>query len=144
MSIPLITSSQIRAGRHLANLSQSDIAKATGLSLPTIRRVESEREVSVSDEAVAAVRAALESAGVEFTNGSQPGVKMKLIERGHRVRLRLISEKHAATLGVRAGEVATVHEWRVQPGDPPWGRFRLRLPSGAITDWLETGNFERA
>jgi transcriptional regulator with XRE-family HTH domain len=61
----------------LANLSQSDIAEATGLSLPTIRRAESEREVSVSGEAVAAIRAALEAAGVEFTNGEQPGVRLR-------------------------------------------------------------------
>jgi transcriptional regulator with XRE-family HTH domain len=77
MSRTLITSSQLRAARHLANLSQPDIATATGLSLPTIRRAESEREVSVSDDAVATIRAALEAAGVEFTNGGQPGVRMR-------------------------------------------------------------------
>ena len=77
MSIPLITSSQIRAGRHLANLSQPDIAKATGLSLPTIRRAESERKVSVSADAISAIRAALEAAGVEFTNGDEPGVRLR-------------------------------------------------------------------
>ena len=77
MSIALITSSQIRAARHLANLSQPDIAKATGLSLPTIRRAESERQVSISDDALAAIRAALEAAGVEFTNGDEPGVKLR-------------------------------------------------------------------
>jgi transcriptional regulator with XRE-family HTH domain len=77
MSMVLITSSQIRAARHLANLSQSAVAKATGLSLPTIRRAESEREVSVSDDAVAAIRAALEAAGIEFTNGEQPGVRLR-------------------------------------------------------------------
>jgi len=77
MSTTLITSSQIRAGRHLANLSQADIAAATGLSLPTIRRAESAREVSVSDDAIAAIRAALEAAGVEFTNGDQQGVRLR-------------------------------------------------------------------
>jgi transcriptional regulator with XRE-family HTH domain len=77
MSIVLITSSQIRAARHLANLSQADVAKATGLSLPTIRRAESELEVSVSRDAVKAICAALESAGVEFTNGDEPGVKLR-------------------------------------------------------------------
>jgi hypothetical protein len=79
MSTALITSSQIRAGRHLANLSQPDIARATGLSLPTIRRAESERKVSISEEAVAAIRAALEAAGVEFIaqNGGGPGVRLR-------------------------------------------------------------------
>jgi transcriptional regulator with XRE-family HTH domain len=73
----LISPAQIRAARHLANLSQADIAKATGLSLPTIKRVESDREVSVSEDAQTAVRRALEAAGVEFTNGDQPGVRLK-------------------------------------------------------------------
>jgi transcriptional regulator with XRE-family HTH domain len=77
VSIPLVTPSQIRAGRHLANLSQADIAKRTGLSLPTVKRAESEREVSVSGDAIAAIQRALEAAGVEFTNGDRPGVRRK-------------------------------------------------------------------
>jgi len=58
-------------------LSQGDIADATGLSLPTIKRAESDREVSISDEAIALIRKALESAGVEFTNGGRPGVRLR-------------------------------------------------------------------
>jgi transcriptional regulator with XRE-family HTH domain len=79
MSRALITSSQIRAARHLANLSQTDVAKATGLSLPTIRRAESEREVSVSTDAIEAIRSALEAAGVEFIaeNGGGAGVRLR-------------------------------------------------------------------
>jgi transcriptional regulator with XRE-family HTH domain len=79
MSTVLITSSQIRAARHLANLSQDDIARATGLSLPTIRRAESEKDVSISKDAVAAIVTALEAAGVEFIpeNGSGAGVRLK-------------------------------------------------------------------
>ena len=73
----MISPAQIRAARQLANLSQSDIAKATRLSIPTIKRAESERDVSVSSEAVEAIRSALEAAGVEFTNGGQPGVRMR-------------------------------------------------------------------
>lgn len=75
----MITPAQIRAARHLASLSQADIAAATGLSLPTIKRAESEREVSVSTEAVSAIKAALEAAGIEFIppNGSGAGVRLK-------------------------------------------------------------------
>jgi transcriptional regulator with XRE-family HTH domain len=75
----LTTPAQIRAARHLASFSQADIAEATGLSLPTIKRAESERNVSVSVEAIAAIRAALESAGVEFIaeNGGGPGVRLR-------------------------------------------------------------------
>jgi DNA-binding LacI/PurR family transcriptional regulator len=61
------------------SLSQVDVAKATGLSLPTIKRAESEREVSVSEDAVAAIRAALETAGIIFVaeNGDGPGVRLR-------------------------------------------------------------------
>jgi transcriptional regulator with XRE-family HTH domain len=74
-----VTSSQLRAARHLANLSQADIAEATGLSLPTIKRAESEREVPISSESIAAIRSALEAAGVEFIdqNGAGPGVRLR-------------------------------------------------------------------
>jgi transcriptional regulator with XRE-family HTH domain len=73
------SSAQIRAARHLAGLSQAEIAKATGLSLPTIKRAESEREVAISEEAIAAIRRALEAAGVIFVeeNGDGPGVRLR-------------------------------------------------------------------
>lgn len=75
----MTTSAQLRAARHLAGLSQADIAEVTGLSLPTIKRAESEREVSVSPDAIAAIRSALEKAGVIFVeeNGEGPGVRLK-------------------------------------------------------------------
>ena len=73
----MISPAQIRAARHLSKLSQADIAEATGLSMPTIKRAESERVVPISDNSIAAIRAALEAAGVEFTNGDQPGVRLR-------------------------------------------------------------------
>jgi transcriptional regulator with XRE-family HTH domain len=75
----LCTASQLRAGRHLVSLSQADIANATGLSLPTIKRAESDRDVPVSSDAIAAIRAALEAAGVIFVaeNGEGPGVRLR-------------------------------------------------------------------
>ncbi len=49
------------------------------MSLPTIKRVESERDVPTSEESVAAVRAALEKAGFEFIaeNGGGSGVRLR-------------------------------------------------------------------
>lgn len=77
--MPLPSPAQLRAGRHLVSMSQADIAAATGLSLPTIKRAESDRDVSVSAQAVAAIRAALEAAGVIFVaeNGEGPGVRLR-------------------------------------------------------------------
>jgi hypothetical protein len=74
------------------------------------------------------LRAALEAAGVEFTNGKRPGVRMNLLERGHRVRLRNASERHAATLGVRPGEVATVIDGAFNPVIHPGDEFAFASP----------------
>lgn len=79
MSIALTIPAQLRAARHLAGLSQADIAEATGLSLPTIKRAESERDVVISRDSIDAIRAALEAAGVIFQdeNGEGPGVRLR-------------------------------------------------------------------
>ncbi len=59
-------------------MSQAALAEATGLSVPTIKRVESSREVSVSADAIQKVQRALEAAGVIFVpeNGDGPGVRL--------------------------------------------------------------------
>ncbi|WP_393993165.1 helix-turn-helix domain-containing protein [Xanthobacter oligotrophicus] len=79
VSTPLPSPAQLRAARHLLSLAQADVAAATRLSLPTIKRAESDRDVSVSDQAVAAIRSALEAAGVIFVaeNGEGPGVRLR-------------------------------------------------------------------
>lgn len=74
-----VTAAQIRAARHLAGLSQADIAVATGLSSGTIKKAESDRDISVSSESVDATRKALEKAGVIFVaeNGEGLGVRLR-------------------------------------------------------------------
>ncbi len=56
--------------------------------MPTIKRAESDREVSISANTVDAIRAALEAAGVEFIpeNGGGAGV---LLRKGERPALDL-------------------------------------------------------
>ena len=55
----------------------SDLAKASKVGVATIRRVEvMEGAIPVTSANEAALRAALEAAGVEFTNGDQPGVRV--------------------------------------------------------------------
>jgi transcriptional regulator with XRE-family HTH domain len=66
---------QFRAARGLLGWSQTDLAKAAGLSLPTIKRFETAAGARVSADAIAAMQKAIEAAGVEFTNGSHPGVR---------------------------------------------------------------------
>ena len=137
-----MTPGQCRAARRLLNWTQYELAAAE-VGEATVRDFENERSTP-QDATLMMMRGALEDCGVEFTNGRQPAVKMKLLEHGHKVRLRRTSERHAAMLVIGPRDIATVEEWRHQAGDPPGGRFRLRLASGATTDWLETNNFERA
>lgn len=72
-------SNQIRAARALLGMSQADVAAASGLSIPTIKRAEGQGAVQASADAVAAIRTALEAAGVVFLpeNGNGPGVALR-------------------------------------------------------------------
>jgi transcriptional regulator with XRE-family HTH domain len=67
---------QIRGARGLLGWSQIELAKAAGLSEPTVKRFETGL-ANVSKGAIAKMVAALEAAGVEFTNGDQPGVRLR-------------------------------------------------------------------
>ena len=68
---------QIRGARGLLGWSQTELAEAAGLSLPTVKRYETGRGAKVSDDAAVKMVRALEAAGVEFTNGDAPGVRVK-------------------------------------------------------------------
>ena len=69
---------QSRAARGLLSITQTELARAASLGQSTVIDFERERRV-VSAESVAAIRAALEAAGVEFIaeNGGGPGVRLR-------------------------------------------------------------------
>jgi transcriptional regulator with XRE-family HTH domain len=67
---------QWQAARALIGWSQSDLAEKVGVAPLTIKRLEA-GHAAVSDSIRARAQAALEAAGVEFTNGERPGVRMK-------------------------------------------------------------------
>jgi transcriptional regulator with XRE-family HTH domain len=70
--------SQLRAARALVAWSQEKLAEASGVSLPTIKRLEpGDGVLPTKVETMQKLQRALEAAGVEFTNGGQPGVRMK-------------------------------------------------------------------
>jgi transcriptional regulator with XRE-family HTH domain len=71
-----MTPAQCRAARALVDLTQPQLAEAAGLGLSTLVDFERSRR-AVSASASAAIRAALETAGVEFTNGERPGVRLR-------------------------------------------------------------------
>jgi predicted transcriptional regulator len=73
-----ITSELIRAARALLRWEQRDLAQASGVSLPTIKRLEVTPGVlAAHSSTVTALRTALEAAGIEFTNGGGSGVRLK-------------------------------------------------------------------
>jgi len=82
-TILLIGIEQLRAARALLGWSQSELAEKAGLSLPTVKRVETKSGPRVSDSARYALQRALESGGVEFIdeNGGGPGVRLRKHQR---------------------------------------------------------------
>jgi transcriptional regulator with XRE-family HTH domain len=73
-----VTPAQSRAARALLDWSQPQLAESAGLGLSTVVDFERSRR-AVPDKTVAAIRAALEAAGVEFIaeNGGGPGVRLR-------------------------------------------------------------------
>ncbi len=65
----MITAAQLRAARALVGMDQKDLAAASGLSLPTIQRMEaSEGVIRGNVDSLMKLIAALEAAGVELIN----------------------------------------------------------------------------
>lgn len=71
-----MTPAQCRAARAMLELTQPELARVAGVGLSTVVDYERSRR-AVAEPSVAAIRAALESAGVEFTNGDAPGVRLR-------------------------------------------------------------------
>ncbi len=69
---------QVRMARAALNWSLADLAKASGVHRNTISNFETEKYAGEAEK-VAAIRAALESAGVEFIaeNGGGAGVRLR-------------------------------------------------------------------
>jgi transcriptional regulator with XRE-family HTH domain len=75
-----ITRAQCRAGRALVEMDQNALAAAASVSRGVIIDFESGKRTPGTNN-LAAIHAALERAGVEFTNGGQPGVRLSADHR---------------------------------------------------------------
>jgi transcriptional regulator with XRE-family HTH domain len=76
----LTTIRQVKAARALLGWSQSDLARHSGISEPTIARLESaEGQLGGRGETVKKIRVALEKSGIEFIdeNGGGQGVRLR-------------------------------------------------------------------
>jgi DNA-binding XRE family transcriptional regulator len=80
-----MTPAQSRAARALLEMNQSVLAQNAGLGLSTIVDFEKERR-QVSEDAVLAIEAAFERAGIEFIeeNGGGEGVRLRKPRRSSR------------------------------------------------------------
>jgi transcriptional regulator with XRE-family HTH domain len=75
----LVSIRQVKAARALLGWSQGDLAGRSGVSEPTIARLESaDGELGGRAETARKIQAALEKSGIEFIseNGGGPGVRL--------------------------------------------------------------------
>jgi DNA-binding XRE family transcriptional regulator len=75
-----VTSAQIRMARAALNWTVRDLAKATGLHRNTINNIEVGR-YGGDPESLRLIERVLTRAGIEFTNGEQPGVRLRKVGR---------------------------------------------------------------
>jgi hypothetical protein len=76
----MVTGDQIRAARKLLGWSRGRLViRARGVTTNTVGKAEGDYPGNPpTSEQLAEIRAALEAAGVEFTNGDEAGVKLRM------------------------------------------------------------------
>ena len=105
-----LSGAQIRAARALLRWSAEELARKTSLGHNTIKRAEAnDGKTSLTTANELAIRRALESAGVEFTNGDRPGVRLSEAAAAHLLGAGLpVSREAATTKQVRGKTVKAV------------------------------------
>jgi transcriptional regulator with XRE-family HTH domain len=123
-----ITASQCRGARGLLGLSQGDLSASSGVSIRTIQNFEAEARQAIPAN-VAAIRAALESAGVEFIaeNGGGAGVRLKKERFGMNTSDETYRGHRLVVLLHRDG-------WKVSIGNTGMETGLHSEPSGALKE----------
>jgi len=86
---------QCRMARAALGLGVRELAAAAKVSIDTVARFE--RGEELKERTIDALRRALEAAGVEFTNGDQPGVRLS----------RAAAQRAAETAAASKSSIAT-------------------------------------
>jgi transcriptional regulator with XRE-family HTH domain len=101
----MITSTQMRAARALLNIDQRELADISGLSLPTIQRMEASNDIVRGNvDSLMKLIGALNAAGLDLigegmvSEGGGRGVRLKARSRPQAGRLR----KRSKATGARA------------------------------------------
>lgn len=80
----MIHGAQIRAARALVRWSVEELAKRANVGVMTIRRAEAADGIpSMLPNNMAAIRAALEAAGVEFIPENGGGAGVRIVKKGN-------------------------------------------------------------
>ena len=90
---------QLKMARAAAGWGVRDLAKKAGVTANTVTRIENGADAKQST--MDRLQSALESAGVEFTNGDQPGVRLTRDAAAHASELPSASRATLATKTVR-------------------------------------------
>ena len=80
MPIPKVSTEQIKAARALLGWSQRALAEASGISIPTIKRLEAvPGPLGGRADTISALISTLERSGIEFIkrNGGGEGVRLR-------------------------------------------------------------------
>jgi transcriptional regulator with XRE-family HTH domain len=121
-----LTAAQCRAARGLIGWSQQQLATASKVAKPTIANFEAGKSTPYERTANDLV-AALERAGVEFTNGIEPGVKIRRFRVGDSVQHRPQSPSRRVPLDNpdEIGKVVDVEPTASAPG--PGYQMKVRF-----------------
>jgi transcriptional regulator with XRE-family HTH domain len=130
------TPGQCRAARALIGWSQDELATASKVAKATIANFELGKR-SPYDRTLDDLRGALEAAGVEFTDGNQPGVRM----RGFRIRDRVKFGPDKAPDSMLWHVAGTITDIQSQKGSRP--QIQIKFDNGQIV-WTEADNLESA
>jgi transcriptional regulator with XRE-family HTH domain len=99
----MITAAQLRAARVLLGIDQRALAELSGLSVPTIQRMEaSETMVRGNVDSLVKLITAFEAAGIEMIDEGAASNS-----QGRGVRLKLDSDSAKAHLGARSESKAS-------------------------------------
>jgi transcriptional regulator with XRE-family HTH domain len=91
VSILKVSIRQIKAARALLGWSQDDLASGSGVSIPTIKRLEAaEGEIGGRQESREAIVGALQEGGIEFIAENGGSIGVRLAKRQRRSRGLLI------------------------------------------------------
>ncbi|MBV8895022.1 MAG: hypothetical protein JO051_00815 [Acidobacteriaceae bacterium] len=104
----LITGNQLKAARALIGVDQAWVANAANVAINTIRNMEGRGAEPITSGAVTVrnVQLVLESAGAEFINGGQPGVRLM-----KHITMQNWQEAAALPIGVGARVTVTAGDY---------------------------------